>query len=228
MNNNKKMNIALGLLTLISICVITILILFAINKLGGIDLCVGKIRDISKNHFSLGLLFFILLQIAQILISVIPGEPVEVMAGMLYGTFGGSLICMFGIILTTIFIFYITRKYGIKLVKKILGEDNLKEYKLFEQKTKLEYIIFIIFLIPGTPKDALIYLAALTPINIRTFLIITSFARIPSIISSTFAGANIGNGNYLVSIIVFVLTAIIGLLGIYLHPKIVSKLEKMK
>ncbi|MEG2915950.1 MAG: VTT domain-containing protein, partial [Oscillospiraceae bacterium] len=193
-----------------------------------VDLFVRKIMEISQEHFLLGLLFFILLQIAQILVSVIPGEPVEVMAGMLYGTFGGSFVCMFGIVLTTIFIFYITRKYGVKLVKKILGEDNLSSYKLFKQTTKLEYIIFIIFLIPGTPKDALIYLAALTPINIRSFLIITSFARIPSIISSTFAGANIGNGNYLVSIIVFALTTIIGLLGIYLHPKIVSKLEKMK
>ncbi|MEG3006488.1 MAG: hypothetical protein RR806_03360, partial [Oscillospiraceae bacterium] len=124
-DNSKKKKLAFALLILISICVISILILFTVNKFGGVDLFVKKIMEISQEHFLLGLLFFILLQIAQILVSVIPGEPVEVMAGMLYGTFGGSFVCMFVIVLTTIFIFYITRKYGVKLVKKILGEDNL-------------------------------------------------------------------------------------------------------
>lgn len=225
MFKDKKVLLTVGTLALI--CVLSLLIMWVINKFGGIDLFVEKIKLISEKHYFIGILCFILLQILQVFISFVPGEPVEVMSGILYGTLGGLLICYIGIIIATIIVFKITRKYGVKLVKKILG-DEFENFKLFKNTTKLEYIIFIVFLIPGTPKDALIYLAALTPISLKRFLVITLFARIPSIISSTFAGANISNGSYGISILIFVITAIIGTIGIYLHPKIVTMLEKYK
>lgn len=69
---------------------------------------------------------------------------------------------------------------------------------LFLKKEKnLELIIFIIFFIPGTPKDLLTYIAPFTRIKLKTFLLLTTFARIPSVITSTIGGNALSNQNAL-------------------------------
>ena len=74
--------------------------------------------------------------------------------------------------------------------------------------------VSLMFLIPGTPKDTLNYLCPLTSISPVRFLVLSTFARIPSVISSTFAGANFAEGNLLASVIVLGITSAVGLLGI--------------
>lgn len=75
---------------------------------------------------------------------------------------------------------------------------------------KLDTLIFLMFLIPGIPKDTLNYLCPLTSISPVRFLVLSTFARIPSVISSTFAGANFAEGNLLASVIVLGITSAVG------------------
>lgn len=84
-------------------------------------------------------------------------------------------------------------------------------------------LCFLIFFIPGTPKDALTYFIPLTDMKLSTFLFITTIARIPSIITSTIGGHAIGVENYIFSILVFVITGIISLVGLYIYKKISQK-----
>ena len=84
--------------------------------------------------------------------------------------------------------------------------------------------MLILFLIPGTPKDLLVYIAGLLPIKPIRFILISTFARFPSVISSTIAGENILNGNLKISIIAYILTFIIVGIAIY----IINKLDKSK
>ena len=84
-------------------------------------------------------------------------------------------------------------------------------------------LCFLIFFIPGTPKDALTYFIPLTDMKLSTFLFITTIARIPSIITSTIGGHAIGVENYIFSILVFVVTGIISLVGLYVYKKISQK-----
>lgn len=84
-------------------------------------------------------------------------------------------------------------------------------------------LCFLIFFIPGTPKDALTYFIPLTDMKLSTFLFITTIARIPSIITSTIGGHAIGVENYIFSILVFVITGIISLVGLYVYKKISQK-----
>ncbi len=208
------------------IVVISVIILAVIDHFGGLNAVTNNIIEISKEHYLLGLMLFLLIQTAQIIISVIPGEPLEVMAGMLYGTLGGFFWCTVGIIIGSSIIFYAVRKFGIKLAEKFIDTNNLFDYDFMKNNAGMETILFILFLIPGTPKDVLIYVAALSKIKLSTFLIITSFARIPSIVTSTYAGSNIGQGNIEKTILIFVVIALIGLIGIYLEPKIMKKLKE--
>lgn len=84
--------------------------------------------------------------------------------------------------------------------------------------------MLILFLIPGTPKDLLVYIAGLLPIKPLRFIFISTFARFPSVISSTIAGENILNGNLQISVIAYVVTFIIVGVAIF----IVNKLDKSK
>ena len=95
---------------------------------------------------------------------------------------------------------------------------------MFRKKKRLEWIMVLLFIIPGTPKDIIVYLAALLPINPYRFIVISIIARIPSIISSTIAGANLALGNWHISLLVYVATfALVGLAML-----IINKFDKTK
>lgn len=167
-----------------------------------------------------GWFIFMALQIIQIVIAVIPGEPVELLAGILYGGWGGLASCLAGVWLGEAAVFYLVRRFGYPLVSSFFSEDKLKSLPIFKNPSRLEQLVFILFLIPGTPKDILTYAAGLTDINPTRFLVLSTFARIPSIITSVFVGANIRKGNWLVSVLLFAVAGLLGLFGIWIHKKL--------
>ena len=75
-------------------------------------------------------------------------------------------------------------------------------------------VTFILFLIPGTPKDMLTYIVGVTDMSVWKFIGISTFARIPSVLSSTIIGSTMRQGEWKVSLIVFLVTGIIGIVGI--------------
>jgi len=175
----------------------------------------------------LGVLLLFALQLAQIFLIIIPGEPIEILAGMCYGTIGGLIfITISSAIITTIIIFLVG-KLGRKFVYEFFSKeriDKIENSKMFKNPKRLEWIMIILFLIPGTPKDLIVYIAALLPINPYRFIIISSIARFPSVISSTLAGAKLATGNWKSSIFIYLITfAIIGAAIL-----IINKLDKSK
>ena len=166
------------------------------------------------------------IQLLQIFVAFIPGEPVELLLGYLWGPWLGLLTCLIGIFIGTLTIFLLVRRFGMPFVKKIVGTDDLTKYKFLANKNKLELTVFVLFFIPGTPKDALTYIAPIAPISPIKYLIIATFARIPSIITSTILGDSIAEGDYILAVAVFVITAIISVLGIIFGNKFIEKKQK--
>ena len=173
-----------------------------------------------------GWLFLLAIQILQIVIAFIPGEPVELFAGVLYGAWGGLAVCLLGIVLGEALVFFIVRRFGKRLVERLFGPGRLEEYRFLNTTEKLETVTFLLFLIPGTPKDTLTYLAGITPIRARNFLLLSTFARIPSVISSTWMGATVSRGEWLLTVIVFLLTAGIGLAGILYKERMMARFRQ--
>ncbi|MEG0753089.1 MAG: VTT domain-containing protein [Angelakisella sp.] len=167
--------------------------------------------------WGVGALF--LLQVSQIIVAVIPGEPVEVVAGAMYGTFGGLAVCMAGILFGSAMIFAVVRKLGRERISKTKLYPKLMEYDFLKNEEKLQAMVFLLYLIPGTPKDILVYVCALTTLSMKSFLTVSTLARIPSVITSTMAGASFANGNYMATLLIFILTGIAGLVGIHYHNK---------
>lgn len=164
----------------------------------------------------LGVLMLFGLELAQILFVVIPGEPLELLAGMCYGTVGGTIFITASVFITTVLIFFTVKKFGRKFVEESFGKekiDKIENSKILKNPKKIEIIMTILFFIPGTPKDLLVYIGGLLPIKPLRFILISTFARFPSVISSTIAGAGLVTGNIKVSIIsyavTFAITAII-------------------
>ncbi len=156
-----------------------------------------------------GLLILFLLQIAQIFFVIIPGEPLEVLAGMCYGSIGGIVFITISVLITTTIIFLLVRKYGKKLIYESFNKekiDKIENSKIFKNPKKVEIIMILLFLIPGTPKDLLVYIGGLLPIKPLRFILISTFARFPSVISSTIAGASIVEGNIAIGAITYGIT----------------------
>ena len=166
------------------------------------------------------------IQLLQIFVAFIPGEPVEILLGYLWNPIGGMLTCLLGIFIGTLIIFLFVRKFGKKFVKKIVGTDDLSKYKFLSDKSKVEITIFILFFIPGTPKDVLTYVAPLAPISPIKYLVISTIARIPSIITSTLLGDRLAEGDWLLAVVIFAITALISLAGILIGNKYIEKKEK--
>lgn len=101
---------------------------------------------------------------------------------------------------------------------------KIENSKLFQNPKKIEKIMLILFLIPGTPKDLLVYVAGLLPIQPMRFILISTFARFPSVISSTLAGANLAMGDWKMGIILYM--AVLILVAIVIV--IMNKLDKDK
>ena len=166
-----------------------------------------------------GRLVFIGMVILQVVVAVIPGEPMEIGAGYAFGAVEGSLLCLIGMALGSTLIFLFTKKTGRKNGGGFYlpGKTSIPEIPAKYGTAQPCY--FLVFLIPGTPKDILTYFAGLTPIRLRTFLLLTSVARVPSIVSSTVGGNALGTQNYDFAVIVFLVTAVISAAGalIYKH-----------
>ena len=150
------------------------------------------------------------------------------MLGYVWGPWLGTFTCLLGIFIGTATIYFLVRKLGMRFVKKVVGTDDLTKYKFLSNKNKVDITIFILFFIPGTPKDALTYIAPIAPISPIKYLLIATFARIPSIITSTILGDSIADGEYILAVIVFLITAVISVLGIIFGNKYIEKRQEKK
>lgn len=230
-NKKQKMKIvklALFVLFLALLVFLTIKLLPLFKDLGT---DAGRIafKDKINQMGILGPIVIMALILVQMLIAFLPGEPLEILAGMCYGTIGGTLLTLLAVFIGSSIIFFSVKKFGKDFIITFFGEENyqkIQNNKIFKNVKKVELVLFILFFIPGTPKDLFTYLGGLIPIKPFVFLMISTFARFPSIITSTFAGSNIIQGNFDITIITFIVTIVIAIIGIFIYYKISQKYNK--
>lgn len=174
-----------------------------------------------------GMLSLFGLQVAQIFLIIIPGEPIEILAGMCYGGFLGTIFIMFSAFIISTIIFFMVRKFGKKFVYDFCDEKRVGKIiknKVFKNPKKVEMIMIVLFLIPGTPKDLLVYVAGLLPIKPSRFIGISTFARFPSVITSTLAGEYFLLGKWKTSIMLYMIILVVVAMVIF----IINKFDKDK
>lgn len=132
----------------------------------------------------------------QIALAFLPGEPVELASGYAFGFWEGTLVCMAASAVASSAIFWAVRRWGWSLVGVFFDRSHLERFSWLRDARRLELVMLVVFLIPGTPKDFLTYFAGLTDMRFGAVLGITTLGRIPSIVTSTVAASALGNGNY--------------------------------
>lgn len=182
-------------------------------------------RDFVKSHGPLGPLMMVGIMAMQVIVAVIPGEPFELGAGFVFGWFEGTLLCLLGSAAATALVYLAVRKWGVRLVELFFPREKILHYSFLQSEKKLNLLVFILFLIPGTPKDLLTYLVGLTPMKLSTFLVLTTVARIPSVVSSTVTGNFAQHERWTAAIVTYAVTIAISIACIFWYRHI-SKLEK--
>ena len=182
-----------------------------------------QFRDWVDGRGLWGRIAFVLMMMFQVVIAFVPGEPLEIGAGYAFGAIEGTILCVIGITLSSLLVFTLVRKFGIKLVEVFFTFEKIKSAKFLQNQRKLEILTYLMFFLPGTPKDLLTYILGLTKIQNRRFVLIASFARLPSVVTSTIGGSLLGTEKYMFAIIVFAITLVISIVGWLLYNYINNK-----
>lgn len=189
---------------------------------GGRERVLNDVRDAGP----VGVLMLLVMQFVQIVVAFIPGEVTQVAAGVVYGPWLGALIIMVGCVLSSAFIFLVVHRLGAPFVQGMVSTEHLAKIERFQESGKLNIVVFVLFLIPGLPKDVFTYLVPLTNMRMRTFLLLSNIGRIPGVLISTYAAGSLVDGNVVVGVVVFAVAAVIAVVGLALRPKIMAALER--
>ncbi len=185
----------------------------------------GKFREWINSHGIFGPVIFFIMFVMQIFFAVIPGEPFEIAAGYTFGALGGTLLCIVAVLCGQIIIFRLVRRYGIRALEVFIPREKIESIKFTKNADFSLRLIFLLYLIPGIPKDIVAYGAGLSTVSLSSYILVSAVARLPSIVTSTVGGAAIESGNYLSAAIIFAVTAALSLVCfvIYLKKKKTQK-----
>ena len=174
----------------------------------------------------LGFGVFFILQYVQNMTAVFPiGGLMQAVAGAAFGLWRGFLLLMGCFILSTASIFFLVRKAGIRFFIRLLGEEMMNAWAFLRNEKNTSFVIFILFFIPGLPKDVLTYLVAMTRFPLAQFLPLAIIARFPAMFSGALMGDAAIQGNWPLFILIFGFTALTGILGIQFKGSIIKRLE---
>ena len=211
-----------GLIVFIAITVlVTILIWPYISEAfteGGVERIIERVQSAGP----LGVLILLGMQLLQIIVAFIPGEVVQVAAGMMYGPWLGALIILVGCVISSAIIYKLVDTLGAPFVKDMVSDEHIDKFEKFEQAGKLDIVVFILFLIPAMPKDVFTYLVPLTSMPMNRFLLLSNIGRFPGILASTFVAAGIVDGHIGTSIAVAVVVGVIALVVVVFRDRMMN------
>ena len=167
-----------------------------------------------------GPIVFMLLNMSQVLLAIIPGGPFEVAAGALFGPWIGTLMCDIAMTAGGMMTFFFVRKFGMKFIELFIDKEEIESVKFLHSNDKSTTLLFLFFLLPGTPKDLMCYVVGLTDIKWTTWLIINFVGRFPAILLSALGGSALGDQKYGIFIAAFAIIIVLYFLGSFLYKKL--------
>ena len=170
-----------------------------------------------------GRLAFVGMVLLQVLVAVIPGEPLEIAAGYAFGFFEGTLLCLIGMTIGGVLVFGFVRRFGVRALEIFFSREKIENIKFLQNNRRVYLIVIAAFLLPGTPKDLLSYAAGLTKIRFRHWLWITSLCRLPSLVTSTLGGNALGTERWVQAALIFAATVVVSLLGLWVYKRFMER-----
>lgn len=163
---------------------------------------------------------FVLANMAQIVLAFLPGEPLELGAGYAFSFWEGTLWCLVASAIGTAAVMLLVRTFGMRIVGLFFPPEKITSMRWLQNARRFELLLFLCFLIPGTPKDLLTYVAGLGSSSIGRIVAITTVGRVPSVVSSTLAAGAFGDGNYAGAALVAAVTLALAGIGILAYRRL--------
>jgi len=179
------------------------------------------IRDI-KGYRKESILIYMVAQALQVVICIIPGQALQFAGGYLYGMLLGLLLSLIGIAVGSCIAYFFARMLGRDAVHLFFGERKVTEMIDLMNSPKGLIVTFIIFLIPGIPKDLCSYAAGLSNIKIKPYLIVSMIARIPGMLGCLIIGSRVGARGYTSAAVIAAIAVVLLILGIVFRQKIID------
>jgi uncharacterized membrane protein YdjX (TVP38/TMEM64 family) len=174
-----------------------------------------------------GPLLCITAQFIQVVIFFVPGEITQFAAGYVFGTWRGLAFSVVGIMLGSAFDFYFARIVGRPALKQIIRQTTMERVDNLLNNARGKSAIFLLFLLPGAPKDAMCYGAGLSNMSPLEFIVISSLGRIPALLFSIHLGSQVSHGDFL-SMALMIFLVVIAVAAYYLYERNESRRRHSK
>jgi len=219
-DSKKKAIIAIILISIV-IIIFVIIGIWATKFLSNVQ----QSREFISGFGIYAPIVFILLQIFQILIGVIPASPVILIGGYVFGSTLGTLYSIIGITAGSLLAFFLSKKLGRPFVQKIINKKYLKKLDNIEEN-ELAITLFVLFLLPMLPNDAFCYAAGLTKISYKKYLLTVAIGRLPVVIILSFLGFQISKLSGFMTVIAIILLLLVSIIFLVERKRITKNVKQ--
>ena len=186
------------------------------------------LKEVVLSYGNFSILVFILMQILQVVVFFIPGEFIQIAGGYIFATFLGGIISLVGISLGSIIVYFISNNYGKPYVDKLMLKKEVKHFRKILTMGSKKIVVFMFYLIPGIPKDALTYICGVSDISFKDFFIYSTLGRIPGIFISSYFGDEIYARDFTSLITIGIIMSILFAVGLFKGNVIIKNMIKKK
>jgi len=192
-----------------------------------------RFESFIRSRGAMGRAAFLGIQILQGFLPI-PLELTTIAGGYAFGRVQGSLLTLCSVVISTTIIFYFTRIFGHRLIGLFFTPAQRKHIRYLRSPKSRDTFYWIVFLIPGMPKRLFVFSAGLVPQDFGKFLLISTLARIPSLLACSFGGWALFSGNYTQAAVLFAATGVLSAAGYLLyrtvakHPNKKSRISVLK
>lgn len=190
----------------------------------GIEL-LQTLQDAQEKLSQFGFLRYpvmVLVQILQMILALVPGGPLAFLLGFMFGTIGGAVVGTIGNLVGTMLIVWGVNRFGMKFVNLFVSSKGFEKLKFLHDPVKRDGLIFLLFLIPGTPKDLITFFAPFTKAKPANIVWMACVGRLPALILSTAVGANLAGGDLRTTIILCSIILLVAMIGVLVKDKVMK------
>ena len=188
----------------------------------------GRVIDYLRQNSHIAFLLIIGLQIIQVVVCFLPGQPIQFAASYMFGVGRGLLLSIIGAVIGTTISFYISKALGSDAMHLFFGEEKVKEYQRRLNSGRGLLLAFIIYLVPGIPKDLVSYAAGISEVRFRPFLLAATVGRSPAMLGSLLFGHFYGKQNYRALVILSVIVALVLLVCFIKRKNLIAFLDRLE
>ncbi|MFD3158192.1 TVP38/TMEM64 family protein [Haloimpatiens sp. FM7330] len=188
----------------------------------------SELKRVILTYGNYSILAFLIMQVIQVVVFFIPGEIIQIAGGYIFGTFLGGIISTIGISIGSLLVYYISRYLGRDFVKSMISKNKFKFFQKILKASAQVHMIFLLYLVPGIPKDALAYICGVSDVPVKKFIIFSTLGRLPGIFISTYFGNQMEIGQMSTLIVIAVVMVMLFLIGTLKGEKILKKITKKR